>query len=115
VKYHTYDTFVFGAVPVDGVNSMNRTGGVAVNSPENYAGETGSVDLNFVPGDFDGDGDADLADHLHFEDCLDGPGTAPTPALPGATAQDCLDAFDIDFDSDIDLEDFDRFQRDFTG
>ncbi|MCB9849496.1 MAG: hypothetical protein H6817_02185 [Phycisphaerales bacterium] len=115
VKYHVYDTWVFGAVPTDGVNSMNRVGGVQVNSPTNYAGQTGSVDLNFVPGDFDGDGDVDLLDHANFEDCLDGPEAAPTPTLPGATAQDCLDVFDSDGDDDVDLQDFDRFQRDFGG
>ena len=35
-----------GDVPLDGVSSFDLAGGTAVNSPTNYAGESGSVDLN---------------------------------------------------------------------
>ena len=68
VKYSTFDTFTFGPVPLDGLNSMNRTGGAALNSPTNYAGQTGSVDASGggveCSGDLDGDGDSDLDDLL---------------------------------------------------
>jgi hypothetical protein len=43
VSYGPYDSWNFGAVPTDGVNSLNRLGGPA-NSPTNYAGQTGQVD-----------------------------------------------------------------------
>jgi hypothetical protein len=48
VQYDPYDTFTFGAVPTDGINSMNKTGAPQIrpNSPTNYAGQTGSVNAN---------------------------------------------------------------------
>lgn len=65
------------------------------------------------PGDITGDGHVDLADHLLLADCLAGPGVAPQPTK--TSAQDCLDAFDADVDSDVDLADFEGFQAEFDG
>jgi len=116
VKYSTFDTFTFGPVPTDGILSMNRVGGSQINSPTNYAGQTGSVDASGggdIPGDADGDGDVDLDDYYVLEDCFDGPDTAPTPTLPDVTEADCLAFFDQDDDSDIDLVDFHSFQQNF--
>jgi hypothetical protein len=65
VSYGPYDTFVFGAVPTNGIDSMNDGGVVAPNSPTNYAGATGSVDASGgvdCPGDADGDNDVDITD-----------------------------------------------------
>lgn len=66
VRYGAFDAFTFGAVPTDGLNSMNDGGVVALNSPTNYAGQTGSVDASEdedpCPGDLDGSGAIDLAD-----------------------------------------------------
>ena len=48
IKLGTIDTFTFllGAIPTDGVNSLHRTGApVGENSPTNFAGETGMIDL----------------------------------------------------------------------
>ncbi|HNO78579.1 MAG TPA: hypothetical protein PKN33_11015 [Phycisphaerae bacterium] len=117
VRYNPYDAFTFGAVPIDGVNSMNDGGIIAANSPTNYAGVTGSVDAGPppVPGDFDGDGDVDADDFEHYADCLDGPDATPTPDLPDATDADCIQAFDQDDDNDVDLADFASFQAAFTG
>jgi len=39
------DVVVFGALPVDGVKSINASGAQAVNSPTNFANATGSVTL----------------------------------------------------------------------
>ena len=44
VVYSVYDSWNFGAVPTDGVNSLKRLGGPPENSPTNYAGQTGQVD-----------------------------------------------------------------------
>jgi len=56
--------------------------------------------------DYDGDGDVDLDDYAAFVDCAAGPNQPPAPSLPGITFSDCLDAFDADFDRDVDLPDF---------
>jgi hypothetical protein len=49
VSYYSYDSFVFGTVPTNGTDSIHRVGGVAANSPTNYAGATGSVDAGGPP------------------------------------------------------------------
>ena len=43
VSYGPYDSWNFGAVPTNGVSSLNRLTGVQNNSPTNYAGGTGQV------------------------------------------------------------------------
>ncbi len=43
MSYVPFDVWTIGAVPTDGVKSLNRTGGVLDNSPTNYAGQTGTV------------------------------------------------------------------------
>ena len=59
-----------------------------------------------IPGDCDGDGDADLDDYADLEACLAGPG--------GGLGPDC-GCFDLDGDEDIDVVDFAEFQTVFTG
>lgn len=44
VQYVPWDTWTFGAVPTDGTTSLERDGTMGLNSPTNYAGQTGSVD-----------------------------------------------------------------------
>lgn len=39
-------TWDYGALPTDGISSLNPDGSTGVNSPTNYAGETGTVDLS---------------------------------------------------------------------
>lgn len=41
-------TWSYGALPVDGITSMNADGSTGVNSPTNYAGVTGSIDVTPV-------------------------------------------------------------------
>ena len=65
-------------------------------------------------GDSDFDGDVDLDDYAPFADCLAGPSTSPTPALP-LTSEQCLILFDSDGDDDVDLDDFEAFAESFTG
>lgn len=43
VSYVPWDSWTFGAVPTDGVNSLKRNGTVSPNSPTNYAGASGMV------------------------------------------------------------------------
>ncbi len=56
-------------------------------------------------GDYDFDTDVDLFDFQRFQECLEQ--TEPSPT--------CLDAFDDDGDSGVNLRDFAAFQRAFTG
>ncbi|MFH0983682.1 MAG: hypothetical protein V2A79_19380 [Planctomycetota bacterium] len=59
-------------------------------------------------GDFDADGDVDLADYGPFADCIAGPDVAPPTLAVGCTGT-CLAAFDFDADGDIDFADFSEF------
>lgn len=44
IRYDPYDDLEFlSGLPTDGINSFNEGTGVAVNSPTNFAGDTGSV------------------------------------------------------------------------
>ena len=52
-------------------------------------------------GDFDLDGQVDLADFALFQDCFSGPGGGATGAC------ECID---LDWDNDVDLADFGTFQ-----
>jgi hypothetical protein len=67
----------------------------------------------FPPGDFDEDGDTDLADYEVLGDCSAGPNLDPAP---GATDMaSCLAVFDFDEDGDVDLSDNAVFQDHYTG
>ena len=72
----------------------------------------GFTEANFgmgvwLAGDYDVDGDVDLADYERFADCITGPDAGPI-------APSC-DLFDFDLDGDIDLPDFSVFQGSFSG
>jgi hypothetical protein len=60
-------------------------------------------------GDFDGDGDVDLADFALFGQCFGGANLPPAGACPPG-----VDA-DLDDDGDVDLSDFAAFAQNFTG
>jgi len=59
-----------------------------------------------LPGDYDADGDRDLADVAAFQRCYSGASSEPGFSPPG---QSCLDSFDFDGDGDVDLIDQARF------
>jgi hypothetical protein len=61
-----------------------------------------------IPGDYDRDGDVDLADLASFSACQSGPGI---PANSACQSQ----GFDFDLDTDVDMLDFSAFQRCFSG
>ncbi|MCP4592291.1 MAG: hypothetical protein GY842_16280 [bacterium] len=64
-------------------------------------------------GDFDADGDVDLEDYAALADCIAGPGVLPDPTAPEC-ADVCLDAFDSEYDLDLDLADLAEFQASVT-
>lgn len=84
--------------------SLWQTHGMS--TPVIMASET-TIIADFVPGDFDADGDADLADFGAFDSCVTGPGGAPF--APGC------EVFDFDADLDVDFADLATLQRTFTG
>jgi hypothetical protein len=45
INYAGVDVWNFGAVPTDGENALQRNGSSAPNSPTNFAGQTGHVNL----------------------------------------------------------------------
>lgn len=49
VSFGSVDSMTFPAVPTDGLQSIDDATGVGQNSPENYAGQTGSVNANPAP------------------------------------------------------------------
>ncbi|MEZ4331610.1 MAG: hypothetical protein R3F35_07635 [Myxococcota bacterium] len=44
IAFTTVDSWAFGAVPTDGVQSLDRVSGAGANTPKNYAGIEGNVD-----------------------------------------------------------------------
>ncbi len=59
-------------------------------------------------GDFNADGTVNTLDYPWFADCFAGPMQSPTPTSL-TCANRCLDAFDADFDGDVDLADYQAF------
>jgi len=49
VDYAGVDILTSGTLPTDGVTSLNRDGTTGVNSPRNFAGQTGSIPLAPIP------------------------------------------------------------------
>jgi hypothetical protein len=50
VNYAGVDSVAYGALPIDGVHSVNRSGTVQVASPKDFAGATASLTGNYVLG-----------------------------------------------------------------
>lgn len=49
IDFAGFDIVVYAAFPTDGVTSRDDVGGTAVNSPQNFAGATGSITVNVAP------------------------------------------------------------------
>ena len=45
INYAGVDSITYPALPSDGIGSLSRTGATGVNSPTNYAGQTGSISV----------------------------------------------------------------------
>lgn len=97
-----------GNAEADGSLGVVGQLGPAVASGSGFELAAGAVPCWAVPagppsdGDFDGDGDRDLADFAIFCDCMTG---------PGGSAESRCAAGDFDSDGDVDLMDFSEFQR----
>jgi serralysin len=49
LDYAGVDNFSFATLPGDGIHSLNRDGSTGINSPTNFAGDTGSIGGAVVP------------------------------------------------------------------
>jgi len=59
----TTNDLTYPALPTDGIHALTYNNGpTVVNSPQNFAGQTGQVVSQLVPGDFSGDGQRDAGD-----------------------------------------------------
>lgn len=65
-------------------------------------------------GDANADGRVDAADAAILAQCLSGPDETPASGSSW-TSEDCIEAFDVDGDEDIDLLDFAAFAQAFTA
>ncbi len=86
-------TYTSGQLPLDGLNSLDRNGVVEVNSPTNFAGDSGSVTLTpptgpeFIRGDANQNGGIEIADAVSILDALFG-GVPLACALAGDSNDD---------------------------
>lgn len=65
------DQRAFFSVPTDGMHSLDlKANAVAVNTPKNFAGQVGSVNLAQIAGDYNHNGAVDAADYVLWRDSL---------------------------------------------
>ena len=89
-----------GELPLDGITSLNQDGTTGVNSPTNFAGETGSViwtpppEFPYLRGDTNGDGT--------FNPLVDAVFLLGWGFVPGSLEPPCHDAADANDDGALD-------------
>jgi hypothetical protein len=95
------------------INDAGQIAGFGINIDSGATHALLLIPTTRSPGDFDGDGDVDLADYAFLSDRLAASGPAPdqSPSL----AHMCVGAYDSDKDGDVDLRDAAAFQLAFTG
>jgi hypothetical protein len=75
-------------VPTDGVHSLDlKLNAITVNTPTNFAGQVGSVNLAAQTGDYSGNGKVDAADFVVWRQNLGTMNTIPNDNTPGSVSQ----------------------------
>ncbi len=117
---NTYPTTIASATADDGSFMWTVPGNVNTGKgrirvvTRDYDGHIGydesdtDIIIGTPPCDGNRDGQVNLADYGILAECLFGPEISPDPASPYTESQ-CLLAYDLDDDGDVDLEDFGEF------
>ena len=119
-SYETSDQTI-ASVDTEGVVTAHSVGTTILTATNAGHSSTADIVVVSVRGDFDGDGDVDLADYAFLADCFAGPFVSTTVgdydgdgdvdledfAAPGGGCEDK----DLDADGDVDLADFGEFQQ----
>ncbi len=88
-----YDVWLFGAVPTDGCNSMNRTGpAVATNTPKNFANVQSTVFAE--PSDINGDQAVNVLDLVALLLCF-GQSAVPSCQAEDVNGDGSVDVLDL--------------------
>jgi serralysin len=94
VTHGIMDTRAFfaGAVPTDGVHSLDlKLNAVTINTPTNFVGQVGSVNLAAHTGDYNGNGVVDAADYVVWRQNLN-----TTNAIPNDSTPESVSSVDYD-------------------
>lgn len=78
LNYSIYDPHLHGAIPTDGISSLQRDGSITVNSPTNTNGDTGSVIARCKTSDYNQSGGVNVTDLLQL---LASWGPCPSPCV----------------------------------
>jgi hypothetical protein len=77
------DQRAFFTAPTDGVHSLDlKANAVGVNTPTNFAGQVGSVNLAQLTGDYNGNGAVDAADYVVWRQNLGTTNAMPNDSSP---------------------------------
>jgi hypothetical protein len=77
------DTKTFTSVPTDGLMSrVYPSNTLQTNTPTNFAGQMGSIDLALLPGDYNDNGTVDAADYVLWRDNVGAIVTLPNDTTP---------------------------------
>lgn len=94
------DSRTFPSVPTDGFTSRHYPSNtLTTNTPTNFAGQSGSIDLSLLPGDYNDDGTVDAADYVVWRANLGTTNTIPNDLTPHWVMEDDYTVWRANFGS----------------
>jgi hypothetical protein len=88
------DSRTFSSIPTDGVFSrVYPQGNNQLNSPTNFAGLLGHVNLTIFPGDYNDNGTVDMADYVVWQDNVNTTNVIPNDTTPEWVMQEDYDVW----------------------
>jgi len=98
VTHGIMDQRAFFTVPTDGVHSLDlKANAVGINTPTNFAGEVGSVNLAPLMGDYNGNGAVDAADYVVWRRHLGTTDSLPNDSSPESVSTEDYNVWRQDF------------------